>query len=576
MSAPQAPKPSRPQRDTSTAQLERTQDSLKDLSRKARQVETAPDSLGSYFSHLAKGTEKIFVIETDLYRAEISTKGGLVRQWELRKFNTWDNHPVQLVDLDKGGDFSILFTSADGKLIDTRALYFDAKEENWQKVILTGKDSYTLELVLNINHASRIVESLRFENDRYSFDVVVRFENMQAIVSNFEYQIIWENGLRLSEERSDDEATFAAAYSHIGGELVEIDASTIDGEQRMNPSGSTDWVATRTKYFAVAIISSDHKASGAYLSGIRHALPNHGVKEAYSIALKEPFKGSSNETATCTVFLGPLDFYLVKSYGADLERLMSFGLEWIIRPISIYFMLPLFKFLHSFIPNYGLVIIVFTIIIRLLLYPLTHSSMKSMKKMQGLQPMMMELKEKYKDDPQRMNREVMKLYKEYGVNPASGCLLLLPQMPILYALWAVFRGAIELRQASFVLWIKDLSIPDTIVHLPFTLPLLDISQVSGLAVFMGVTMFIQQKMTVKDPRQKMMVWLLPIMMTWLFNSLPSGLNLYYSVFNLLAIGQQLWATKNTGDQVTLRKVDEGKKKKSRGVFNRLGLPKLKR
>ncbi|HKZ41499.1 MAG TPA: YidC/Oxa1 family membrane protein insertase, partial [Candidatus Hodarchaeales archaeon] len=224
----------------------------------------------------------------------------------------------------------------------------------------------------------------------------------------------------------------------------------------------------------------------------------------------------------------------------------------------------------------GVVIIVFTIIIRLLLYPLTHSSMESMKKMQGLQPMMMELKEKYKDDPQRMNREVMKLYKEYGVNPASGCLLLLPQMPILYALWAVFRGAIELRQAAFVLWIKDLSIPDTIVHLPFTLPLLDISQVSGLAVFMGVTMFIQQKMTVKDPRQKMMVWLLPIMMTWLFNSLPSGLNLYYSVFNLLAIGQQLWATKNTGNQVTLRKVDEGKKKKSRGVFNRLGLPKLKR
>jgi YidC/Oxa1 family membrane protein insertase len=576
VSTPQTPRRMTRQTDTLSMQHERAQDSLKRASRKVAEPQTSPDTLGRYFNHLAKGTEKIVMIETDLYKTEISTKGGLIRKWELKRFTTWDNYQVQLVNFDAGGDFSLLFTSSDGKLINTRSLYFDAKYSNWQKIKLSGDETYVLELTLNVNDTSRIVESFRFENGRYSFDVAIRFEKMQSVLSNYEYQIIWENGLRLTEENSRDEASFAAAYAQIGGELVEVDAKAFDQKEQKSPSGSTDWVATRTKYFAVALIADSVRASGAYVGGISEHLPDDGVKEDYSIALKEPLRGSGDEETTCTVFLGPLDFYLVKSYGVDLERIMSFGLEWIIRPISIYFMLPLFKFLHTFIPNYGVVIIVFTLIIRLLLYPLTHSSMKSMKKMQALQPMMTELKEKYKEDPQRMNREVMKLYKEYGVNPASGCLLMLPQMPILYALWAVFRSAIELRQASFIWWIKDLSTPDTIVHLPFAIPLFGVTQISGLALFMGITMFVQQKMTVKDPRQKTMVWFLPVMMTLLFNSLPSGLNLYYSVFNLLAIGQQLWIAKHAGEQPALRKVDSSKKKRNQGVFRKMNLPKLKR
>jgi len=577
MSAPQPPKRLPPRTDTVSAEILRAQDSLREISERTKQSEVVPpDTLGVHFSRLSKGTEKILIVDTDLYTAEVSTRGGGIRKWQLKKFITWDKYPVQLVDFDKGGDLSILFTSSDGKLINTRSLYFDAQYENWEEVRLSGNESYTVELSLRVNDSSRIVESFRFDNGRYSFHVNLRFEKMQSIMSNFEYQILWENGLRLTEENSRDEATFSAAYAGIGGELVELDAQAFDHEQRMNPTGSTDWVATRTKYFAVALIADSSKAEGAYLAGISQHLPDNGVKENYSIALKEPFRGLSRESASYTVFLGPLDFYLVKGYGVDLERIMSFGLEWIIRPISIYFMLPLFKLLHSFIPNYGIVIIVFTLIIRLLLYPLTHSSMKSMKKMQALQPMMSELKEKYKEDPQRMNREIMRLYKEYGVNPASGCLLMLPQMPILYALWMVFRGAIELRQASFFLWIKDLSIPDTILRLPFAIPFFGITQISGLALFMGITMFVQQKMTVKDPRQRTMVWFLPVMMTLLFNTLPSGLNLYYSIFNVLSIGQQVWISKHAGGAVVLRKVDEGKRKKRQGVFNRMNLPKLKR
>jgi YidC/Oxa1 family membrane protein insertase len=237
-------------------------------------------------------------------------------------------------------------------------------------------------------------------------------------------------------------------------------------------------------------------------------------------------------------------------------------------------MIPLLEFLRSFIPNYGIVIIVFSIIIKLLLHPLSKTSLRSMQKMQQLQPMIEEVKTKYKDDPQKMNKAVMNLYKEYGVNPAGGCLPLLLQMPILYALWTVFSSAIQLRQASFVLWITDLSIPDVAVTLPFAIPIFNITDVSGLALMMGITMFIQQKMTIKDPRQKMMVYMMPILLTLLFNFFPSGLNLYYFMFNLLSIVQQVYITRKHKDE-PLRKVEL--KKKTGGIISKLtkNMPKMK-
>ena len=200
--------------------------------------------------------------------------------------------------------------------------------------------------------------------------------------------------------------------------------------------------------------------------------------------------------------------------------------------------------------------------------------------MDAVGPQIQRIKERYKKvkptDPryQHMNQEIMNLYKEYGVNPAGGCLPLLLQMPILYALYSVFRSSIQLRQAEFIWWITDLSVPDTVIHLPFKIPLFGISELSGLALLMGITMFLQQKMTVTDPRQKAMVWMMPILMTLLFNSFPSGLNLYYFVFNVLSIAQQMWINKQHGDE-PLRKVDP--KKRSGGIMARLtkDLPKLK-
>ncbi|MDX1427540.1 MAG: membrane protein insertase YidC, partial [Salegentibacter mishustinae] len=170
-------------------------------------------------------------------------------------------------------------------------------------------------------------------------------------------------------------------------------------------------------------------------------------------------------------------------------------------------------------------------------------------KMQLLQPKITEIKEKLKDDQQKMSKETMKLYKTYGVNPAGGCLPLLLQMPIFVALWGLFQTAIELRQQPFIFWIKDLSTPDVIYNLGFKLPLFGIQQISGLALLMGITTFIQQKMSMKDPKQQALIYIMPVMLTILFMSFPSGLNLYYFMFNLLSIAQQYYINHKHSDMV---------------------------
>lgn len=555
---------------------------VSDSAKKPEPRQTAPDTvvqanpLGRYFAGREKGVARTITIETDRFIAEVSTKGGLITRWELKKYQTWDKKPLQLVDYKHGGDLSLLFGTSDGRLINTHDLYFDIATTGSAHQVLSGADEYSLKCVLPAAGGGKIIKTLRFKNGEYGFWTDIAFENMGGVIANFEYQLVWESGLRYAEHNSVDESSFAAAYAFAGKELAEIDAVDLESRPERNLSGVVDWVATRTKYFAVALIPVENTSEGAYLAGTRAQAQDKGVVESYAIALKMPFKGAAQEGGSFRVFLGPADLGLLKSYGVGLEKIVALGWTWLIRPISEYIMLPLMSAIHYVVPNWGLVIILFSIIIKIALHPLTRSSMRSMKKMQALQPLMNEIREKYKDDPQKMNQQVLNLYKEYGVNPAGGCLPLLLQFPILIALYNVFRATIELRQADFVWWITDLSVPDTIFSLPFEIPFFGIRDVSGLALAMGITMFIQQKMTIKDPRQKAMIWMMPILMTLLFNSFPSGLNLYYFVFNLLSIGQQVMINRQA-DEEPLRKV-EPKKKQGGGIFAKIGkdLPRLKK
>ena len=275
---------------------------------------------------------------------------------------------------------------------------------------------------------------------------------------------------------------------------------------------------------------------------------------------KLPYRGGSYKQGM-TLFVGPMQYDTLATYG--LTGIMNFGWKWIVKPIGEFFMLPTLKIIHSGIPNYGIAIILFALLMKALLYPLGITQMKSARKMQLVGPLMNEIREKYKDDNQTQQQEMMKLYSEYGINPAGGCLPLLLQMPFLYALYAVLNLNVELRQASFLpFWLTDLSVPDVILSLPFKLPLFNIDKFSGLALLMGATLFVQQKQAVTDPRQKAMVYLMPVMLTLMFSTLPSGLNLYYFVFNVIAIGQQIYQTKFSKNKLTLADLKKMPKKES--------------
>ena len=537
-------------------------------------VQAKGDTFGVYFSHLSRGEEKKILIETDLYTCVISSKGALIEKFELKKFKTWNGYPVQLVDMNKGGDFSLLLMTTDGKIINTRNLYFNTKARHWENFILKKKgEKVEIEFTLDINDSSKLIKRFIFENGKYSFDTEVEFVNMEKIVANFEYQLVWENGINLTEENSVEESYFGSAYAKVGDVYETIDASKFGVKASRSYSGNTRWVGTHNKYFAVALISNDY-SDGAYLEGERIPLPNNGVKENYLIALKIPFRGSNYQKNYFTVYLGPLDYKILKSYGVGLEEMISLGLRWLIRPISEYVLLPFFTFLHSIIPNYGIVIIIFSFVIKILLTPLTLTQMKSIKKMQAIAPILKELQEKYKDNPQKLNQEVMRVYREYGVNPFSGCWPLLLQLPILYALFSLFRVTIELRQAGFILWIKDLSVPDTIVKLPFYIPIFGVHQISGLALLMAITMFIQQWMTsaTADKRQRTTATIMTILFFLIFNNLPSGLNLYYFTFNVLSILHQWYINKYT--KVELKPSTDKKSPFKGGIFKKFDIPTM--
>jgi YidC/Oxa1 family membrane protein insertase len=265
--------------------------------------------------------------------------------------------------------------------------------------------------------------------------------------------------------------------------------------------------------------------------------PQRNAPKDFKLALK--MEGPEGEIKQkFTLYIGPMDSKNLSELNVGLEETMNWG--WIVvKPFSIG-TLWLFKLLHQFIPNYGLVIIVFAVIVKIVLWPLTHKSYESMKKMQELQPYLKEIREKYKGDAAKMQKATAELYKEHKVNPLGGCLPVLLQMPLLIALFNVFRSTIELRGQPFCLWIKDLSLPDTVIKLNFTIPMYG-NQVSVLPILMGVSTFFQSKTSMTDPNQKMMLYFMPIFLLLMFNNFPSGLTLYYTLFNIFSMVQQKMA-----------------------------------
>ena len=468
--------------------------------------------------------EKITTIDGPLYTAIVSSLGGgTIKSFHIKNYYTADSQMVNLLDGLGGLNLLTGVNDADGIPIN---LSFPWKQKGW----FSGgelKEKESLKFSCELSPGKHIERVLTFDPTSYIIDIKVRCDDGLGAFSGG-LTVGWYGGLASTEKNHKDDHVYFKSYVFQGGEIENLKVKSGETESRLF-NGSADWGAVRTKYFVSALIprelSSVRRAS---LSGIYDSLETYNVSFLVDIENVPEF----------SLYLGPLEYERIKELGVGLERIMDFGWAFI-RPISKGVLFAL-KGMHKYIPNYGFVLIVFSFLIKIIVYPLTKKSYQSTAAMQMVQPEINALKEKYKNNSQKLNQATMKLYKDRGVNPLGGCLPMLLQMPLLFALFVVFRTTIELRSEPFIWWIKDLSSPDTIFNLPFTIPVYG-SQIAVLPVLMVVSMFVQQKLMsggIQQPQQKTMQYFMTGFFFLIFNSFPSGLNLYYTLFNVLTIAQQ--------------------------------------
>lgn len=500
-----------------------------------------------------------FEIENKFISAKISNKnGGEITSWKLRNYSS---HRGGVVDLIQENGLNFELTNSDGKEIHLKDydLFLDSPLD--QKITL-DETNPSCEVVFYLPvENGRITKKTILYHNKYSVDVLITLENLQNYIINRRYFLGWQNGLPSTEQDIEEDIRYSKAYAYLNGELESVDISDEEFKDE-SYNGQVDWVAIRTKYFLTSIIPySTNKIGGALIEAEGKKI-NGVMKKDYSTSLEMPFSPVTIQSDSFTVYLGPLDHGILKSYDVDLQTLVMNN-DWyesLFRPMALL-ILPVLKGLHHAIPNYGFVIIIFSILIKLILHPLTKKSHQSMSEMQYWQPKIAELREKYKDDPQRMNKEMMRFYKEHGINPLGGCLPTLLQMPLLIGLFIVFRSTIQLRGQPFILWINDLSRPDEL-FLGISLPLIG-NTIHVLPILMALSMVWQSKFTITDPKQKMMAYIMPAFLLFIFYSFPSGLNLYYTLFNALTmiqtrlIKKKMHPDKNSSDE---EEIKVGKKK----------------
>jgi YidC/Oxa1 family membrane protein insertase len=338
-----------------------------------------------------------------------------------------------------------------------------------------------------------------------------------------------------------------SAYVYTGGELEQLKLSEA-GRNTQDYNGVIDWVATRSKFFT-QVLETKNQTESALLVGEQSGATDLSTTEhRYQSYITTELSQQGN--ASFHMYVGPLAYHSVQGFDSSVFNMVDTGyswLSWISDPLVKYVIIPYFGFVDDYI-GYGLGIILFAILIKMILFPLTKKSYESMAAMKELQPQMQEIKEKYEDDAEKQQKATMKLYKEAGVNPLGGCLPNLLQLPILVTLWRFFRNSIMIRQQSF-LWASDLSAPDYIIHLPFNIPFLG-SQVAGFVLLMTAAMVVQSRVTggmgpgggSSGPggmNMKALQYFFPVMLLFIFNNFAAGLSLYYLIYNVVSIGQQL-------------------------------------
>lgn len=495
-------------------------------------------SLGAfaYSATLPSAKDGVTVLENKDIKLTISNRGGQPKEVLLKEFKTYDSLPVYLIK-DWNATFNLSFTTAQNQTLSSKDLYFEPtlSENNGNKVL-------SMKLKTSENAYLEYVYTLPKEG--YMLDVAVRSQGLSGVVNTSKpMNIDWKLQARRMEKSVTYENRYTQATVQYDGDRINRLSQGGNDEQKEE---KVNWVAYKQHLFTSVLISDNPFAKGDFVSHNIAMSEGKDVKYTKNFLTSLPIQAKSGELSESLHFyFGPSDYNVLKQYNDKYELTELIPLGWgIFGWLNKWLFIPLYNFLTDYF-SVGLVIILMTIIVRLLLSPIVYKSYVSQAKMKVLRPEIEEINKKY-EEPMKRQQETMALYNKAGVNPLSGCIPALLQLPVFLALFNFFPTEFGLRQKSF-LWAHDLSSYDAIFELPFSIPFYG-SHVSLFPLLASVAIFIYSMMTMAQtaqpqqpgmPNMKFLIYLSPIMMLFFFNNYASGLSLYYFISNLLTIGIML-------------------------------------
>lgn len=515
------------------------------------------------FAAAAVGTAEDVVLENNLLKLTLTTKGGSIQQAELKNYSKVieqdggeEVHLPLLLLEDEQNKFEYILpvNGVAGEGVRTSDLYFTPTVEG-NTVILRAP----------VAGGGYLEQKYTLEDDTYLIDYDVRFENLNSVLANTNgtVKLYWENHLDKIENNSQYEANYSTLYYKPVDDDTDYCSCTSDDTEELDDQ-PLKWVAGSQQFFTSALIADD-RFSSAVLTTVADVdrLQDDELKVLIS-DLNLPVGSSPSETFGMSFYVGPNEFERLRAIGYDLSDVISFGSS-IFGSINRWIIRPVFNFLSGFIGNMGIAILVLTLLVKMMVYPLTYKMLVSQSKMQVLKPEIDKLKAKHKDDAQAQQMETMKLYQEYGASPLGGCLPMVLQMPIWFALYRFFPASITFRQENF-LWANDLSTYDSILRLPEWIPFMQ-GHLSLFAVLWAITTVIYAYYNSRhmdysaQPMMKYFQYIMPIAFLGFFNSFAAGLTAYLFFSNVFNILQTLITKNFIIDQEKLRaKLDANKKK----------------
>ena len=521
----------------------------------------ADSSQYGIFAGSAKGENGFITLENNKVELKISLKGGRIYSARMKDYRTYDSLPLILFSGDSTV-FGFNFFTADNKAVQTSNLYFKPVSDEQSYVVTSQPESVILRLMAGDDQYIEYKYTLAPGKFMVDFDVT--FKSMENIIAPNQNSLTldWRMYIPQQEKgRQNEESYTTIKYKYFQDDVDGLKMRSTKDE-KADITTKLSWVAFQDQFFSSVLITNDFFINGS-VSSTRTVASNDYIRY-FTTELGVPFNPAASSPISMKMYYGPNHITTLRKEGLELEKLVFLGKN-IIGWINRYAIIPIFNWLDNYFGSYGIIILILTIILKVVLFPLTFKSFQSQAKMSVLKPMVEELGKKFpkKEDAMKKQQATMDLYKRAGVNPMGGCLPMLLQMPILFAMFRFFPVSIELRQEHF-LWATDLSTYDSILTLPFTIPMYG-SHVSLFTLLMTASTLLTMKLSGTAPGQdqpgmKLMMYMMPVMFMVILNNFSSGLTYYYFLANMITWGQNVISKRFIDEDKVLATLEENRKK----------------